>query len=631
MERYNSIFNFPVISFRSNDNYIDARLRYFIQKDTNGVIIDHFKGRYKNYWLENVENIEIYITQNNISLDSFHLIGPRNSTIRASGSYDLKNDESAIYLSLNEISLKPFENFWKKKFELAGIVNGSVDVINPQKNIELNTNIKVDSLRFNKIPIGDINSSFVYFNRNFYLNELRLNYNESELSVTGDLAFTFDSTKQFDVFRESKSNVKIDWKNINIGQYAPLWQKNNSIKGKTSGYFEIHGTIANPMIRHHITLSAFKYNKFDVSSAELFAQYNRGYIIIDSLEFNLNGSDFDIKGWQAYHLDFMQPDSSFENREFNLFVQSSGDSLSFLNELNDQLYAIYGDYELELNIGGTLKKPGIESGYLQLNKGEILLSRVYDPIDDVNIRFDIEDSLLTVNRFEGTSTAPNDLLEKGWAWLLNILPWVNDNEEKGTINAAGTVDLSNVLKPRYDLNIVLNNFYIDYFLNNTRLVLNSNPLTISGRDTVFLAGKIEISDGEYIVDVDQMKKNIFLSTPQSAVSYPLIDEDFEISIPNDFVVSSASMDLTNNFKISINGDLHIIKPAGDENEQISGLIVTTSGKYAAWNQMFEINSGEILFDTPNAINPQISITATKVVKDQTFDLTISGRLDELEQ
>jgi hypothetical protein len=625
------VYNFPVISFRSSDNYIDARLHYFIQKDTSGVIIDHFRGRYKNYWLENVEAIELYFTQNSVSLDNFHLIGPRNSTIRASGNYDRKSDESEIYLSLNKISLKPFENFYKNKFELEGVVNGSVDIINPLKNIELNTNIKVDSLRYNNVPIGDITSSFVYFNRNFYLNELILNYNESQLSVTGDLAFTFDSTKQFDVFRESKTNVKIDWKNINIGQYSPLWQKNDRIIGKTSGYFEIHGTVANPMIRHHITLSAFKYNNFNISSAELFAQYNRGYIIIDSLGLNLNGSDFDIKGWQAYHLDFMQPDSAFKDNQFNLFVQSSGDSLTFLKEINDQLYAVYGDYKLELNIGGTLERPGIESGYLELDKGEILLSRVFDPIEDVNIRFDIEDSLLTIKRFDGAATAPKDLIEKGWDWLINILPWTDDKEEKGIIDVTGSLALSDLFRPKYDLDIALRNFYIDYFLNNTRLVLNSNSLSIKGRDTLHIAGKIEISDGEYIVDMDQIKKNIFLSTASTEQSYPLIDEDLEISIPSDFIISSASMDLTNNFKIAINGDLHIIKPAGDENEQISGLIVTTSGKYAAWNQMFEINSGEILFDTPNTINPQISITATKVIKDQTFDLTISGRLDELEQ
>ena len=107
-----------------------------------------------------------------------------------------------------------------------------------------------------------------------------------------------------------------------------------------------------------------------------------------------------------------------------------------------------------------------------------------------------------------------------------------------------------------------------------------------------------------------MRKNIYLSSTEinteRAVSWNL-----EISIPDNFIISSSALDLVNNFELEISGNLRAIQEPNSPNMELTGHVEILSGRYMAFGQNFEIQQGAIDFSNPKKINPDIEIFAEK--------------------
>jgi autotransporter translocation and assembly factor TamB len=178
----------------------------------------------------------------------------------------------------------------------------------------------------------------------------------------------------------------------------------------------------------------------------------------------------------------------------------------------------------------------------------------------------------------------------------------------------------------------MDEFYIDYFIENTKLLLTTESLEIIGQDTISITGGIYIPKAEYEVDLTMMEKNVYLyGTTVEPVKPPYIDLNLDIQVPGGFNIASSPMDLTNNFKIGIIGDLRVIMEPGTDFTQITGHLDVASGYYSSWNQNFEVQSGSIDFINPLVMNPDINIIAAKMLRNKAFEIIISGNLESLTQ
>ncbi|MEJ2545790.1 MAG: translocation/assembly module TamB domain-containing protein, partial [Calditrichaceae bacterium] len=316
----------------------------------------------------------------------------------------------------------------------------------------------------------------------------------------------------------------------------------------------------------------------------------------------------------------------------NFYLRSKDDKIGFLGLFNEQIESINGPFDMELYIGGTPEAPAITSGYIQINNGEILLSRILDPIREVNVDIAIEDSVLQINKFEGYSIEEKDFLEKSWRLVKALIPWSGRKVDDGRLNIKGSIGLQNVIKPNLSLDISTDELYIDYFIENTKLLLTTESIKITGQDTIAIAGGIYIPKAEYEVDLTMMEKNVYLyDTSVKEAKPPYIDLNLDIQIPGGFNITSSPLDLTNNFKIGIQGDLRVIMEPASDVTQITGHLDVASGNYSSWNQNFEVQSGSIDFINPTVLNPDINIVASKMIGDKTFEVIINGDLESLTQ
>ncbi len=628
-----NIVNISEILLKSEDNFLKSAINVAFLKNQTEIKIPLFKTEYEKYWLENDGVLFFKIDSSGVIIEHLRLKGPENSALEASGFWDNSVQDLQAFISFHKMELKPFEQFWNRTFTLSGAVNGSAEIIDPLRDMNLDIDLQINDLVFDGVALGQVHSKYQFADSTFFVNELGFDHGDMHFEASGALAFALSKEKKtgIDILEETKADLKMRWHNIELQHFAPLIKDSRGLSGKLDGYLEVSGEVNRPFLRHHMTIDRFKYDDFKVDSLRMYSQYNDGYIILDSLSALLNGTEFSLMGWQKYELVLSQIDTNFTSKPFQLYLKSKDDEIRFLRELNDQVESINGNYEMEIYLGGTLDNPSISGGNISLTDGSILLSRVKDPIENVQFEAVIEDSVLQFKRFSGTSVKEKDIWEKSWRFLKALAPWTKRTVREGYLEIGGSIDLAEITRPGLDLEIKMDELYIDYFVENTKLLLTTNDLSIKGRDTLFITGDIYVPQGEYEVDLSKMEKNVYLTSASVRQSVPYIVMNMDVSLPGNFVITSSPLDLTNNFKIAITGDLQTSMEAGADQVQVTGHLEVVSGKYNSWNQNFEVQSGAIDFKNPNEINPDIDIVAIKRLGDRIFELIITGNLNDLDQ
>ncbi len=617
----------------SGKNYFDAALQFEYDSLESVLEISRAEMVYDGYRLQNDGPLRFSMDAADITIDRFFLKGPAGSSLELGGFWDLKAADLQAYLTLHKMELKPFEQFWQKKFRLSGSVAGFIEVLTPLHDPELDVEFSADSLMINGVALGQASGDLAFADSSVMVRALRFSKGISSFNAEGGLAVKIGRLAQTEGLLpdETEANLILNWQNIRLQDYAPLLGLKKRIKGTTSGMINTSGTAGHPQMNQYLSLREFEYDRFRLDSLNMYSQYNDGYFLLDSLSGILNNTSFDMRGWLQYPLNLARLDTAIMDKPFQLALRSADNEITFISELDDQIERISGDYEMEFIFGGTAAAPALKSGFVHMEDGEVLLSRIRDPLRKVRVDAEIENSVFTLNRFSGRSVQEKDFLEKGWSMLKKLIPGSRTNRKEGQLIVTGTADVHDALRPRLDMKIRMNELYVDYFIENASVVLTTKNLTVKGQDTLFVEGGLLIPKGTYEVDLSKMKKNIYLSGTTISQTPPFLAVNLDVEIPGNFVITSSPLDLANNFKIVILGNLHVIIEPPSDTPLIAGHIQTVSGKYGSWNQNFEVQSGSIDFKNPKVINPDINIVAVKMIGPRLFEVTVSGSLEDLDQ
>ena len=623
----------PKVTISSGKNYFNAALQFQYDSLESVLEISRAEMLYDGYRLQNNGMLRFTIGDVDITVDRFFLNGPAGSSLELGGFWDFRESDLQAYLTLHKIKLKPFEQFWQKKFNLSGVVAGFVEILTPLHDPEIDAEFSADSLIVNGVALGSASGDLSFADSSIRVQKFKFNKGLSSFSAEGGLTIKIGRLAQSGelLADETEANLNLSWQNIRLQDYAPLLGLKKRIRGITSGMIRTGGTAGHPQVDQQMRLMAFEYDRFRLDSLNMYSQYNDGYFLLDSLSGILNNTSFDLRGWLRYPLNLAHIDTAFMSRPFQLALRSKDDEISFISELDEQIERISGDYEMEFIFGGTLLAPSLKSGFVRMEDGEVLLSRIRDPLRHVQVDAEIKNSVFTLNRFSGRSLQEKDFWEKGWAMLKSLVPGLGKNRREGQLVVSGTADVKEVLRPRLDMKIRMNELYVDYFIENAAVVLSTENLSVKGQDTLFVEGGLFIPKGTYELDLSKMKKNIYLSGTSISQTPPFLAVNLDVEIPGNFVITSSPLDLANNFKIVILGNLHVIMEPPSDTPQIAGHIETVSGKYGSWNQNFEVQSGSIDFKNPKEINPDINITAVKMIGPRLFEVVVSGNLEDLDQ
>lgn len=628
------IISIPEAQIYSGDNFLQTSLDIISKPDSMSISINELKMAYQNYLLSNKSEIRIVQKSDSLSLIGFNLHGPQNTLLRASGDYNLVKGGGRLDLDLKHVALEPFIPLIDPNSTTSGIVTGTIKLAIKDSVSDARIKLKGNNLIIVDAPLGELEADISFHRDSLSINHFESQYKDAIISASGDLnlALAKNIGQIYELIRRTRSNLVLNWSKIELTNYNKLLRIKKPLNGLVSGYLSISGDLGEPVMKQSLRMRNFTYQSFKVDSLVMFGQYNSGYMILDSLSADVNGTSFSARGWQQIDLGVDAVDTSYADNAFDFFVSSKDDQISFLSLLNPQVESIKGPYDIALEISGTPRKPGISSGHIKLEDGQILLSRIKDPITNVTLDAKIADNIMMIESFHGKAEEKKDFLEKGFKYLSFLWSWMQtDSKAVGTIDIDGTIGLSNILRPKLNLNVKTRKFYVDYFVENATLLLDTDDLSITGQDTIRVAGKITLPSGEFVVDLVQMAKNAYLSKPSSNKGPPYTDVNLRIDLPGNFVVRNAGFGVSNNFRISMGGNLRAIIEAGSNRMLLSGVLETKSGKFSTLNQSFNVVSGTINFSNPLRINPDLNILTERKSNGRVFELTISGNLDNIQQ
>ncbi|MCK4753682.1 MAG: translocation/assembly module TamB domain-containing protein, partial [Calditrichia bacterium] len=620
--------------FANKLNYVSSTGSIEALGDTIDIVFDFFRLNYQNTWLENEENLYFRLTPEEYVIESAIFTESNEGVIEIRGYWDRINNDMQLGLYLENISFSPFKQFMQKDFNFSGTVDADIELANPISDPELDVDLRGQDLEINLIPFGDVHCAFKYAQQELLIDEFKMSYGTSTLDVDGDIAVSWKSTgetDQFNILQESFADIQIYWKNLRLENYFVPLKLPKLPKGKVSGHLFLEGTIIDPKGQLTLIAENISYNKFKSDSLNLRARFNRDSLIVEQLDFDLNDTDLSGTGWHLLNLDFAKMDSIFTGYPFQLNLVSKDDQINFIGNFLDQVERIEGPYEAAFTIGGTLERPALVDGYFRMEDGQMILSRIRNPIMELEIDATIDSSILVINSLSAYANKETDFWDDAIGVVNSLFRiFRGETRREGGLYGDGYIILEDLTHPKIDLSLNAYKLYLDYFVENTDFIVTTNDLHIFGRDTIAIEGSVTIEEGNYIVDLDKVKKNIYLASTEVKQTRP-ITWNLDLSIPGNFNIKSSELDLLNNFKFEIMGDLRIIQEANAQNMDLTGHLEIISGKYGSWGQNFGIKIGTIDFTDPKVINPDIDISAEKRTGDYIVELNLSGTLDKLVQ
>lgn len=480
--------------------------------------------------------------------------------------------------------------------------------------------------------MGDVECIFQYEKQKLYIDEFRMSNGPSWLEVDGDLSIEWgDSTSSIgdNLLDQSLADVKIYWNDLYLQNYAPLFGLPRPLKGGLSGELILAGSLINPEGKLLLTAKDLSYDKFYSDSLYLSGHLNKDSLSIDHLAFDLNKTNFEANGWQLINFDLTNADSIFSGLPFQLHVSSRDNQISFLGNFLDQVEKIEGPYEADFTLSGTPDKPALTDGYFRLQDGQLVLSRIRNPITELQIDATIENSMMEIHSISGYAGKDTDFWEDAYGVVKRFFRlFTGETIKEGSLHGEGYVSLDDITHPKINLSIDAYKIYLDYFIENTNFVISTNDLKVEGRDTINVSGEITIDEGEYLVDVSKLQKNIYLSSTTPIDAKP-ITWNLDLIIPGNFIISSSKMDLGNNFNFEIMGNFRSIQEVNDPTMDLTGHMEIISGRYGSWGQNFIISHGNIAFTDPKVINPDINIRAEKMTGEYIVEIVLSGTMEKL--
>ncbi len=618
------------LQFLSKKNYFRSSLTVHWSPHSARVDLFPFEIQYEKYWIKAKDTLTVTINADEAVLEAWEFEGPGNSGMAVNGFYDFNQGDLQTFVAIRNVQIAPFEQIANTNLNLTGRLNGYAEILTPITDPNFEVNLRLDSLKINRVALGQFTSKWRYAQRELSIDSLELRRGKSIVRGHGTFNMQLKSGN-FNFIKNTRANFTLQWRQLNLRQYAKLFKGLHRLQGISEGELSVKGLADAPVMKANLRLDRFAVDRFTGDSLRLKAGYEKGRIRLQHVSVILDSSHFSATGWQQYRFSLTGTQDNILNEPFELHVYSKDKQLLFLGNLNDVVESVQGPYLLDVTLGGTPAKPALKQGEIRLNDGQLLLSMIRDPLSHVQLEAEIKNSILKIKHFSAQSLEEKDFWQKAWAFLTSLLPWTKKNAQEGMLQASGTVGLSDLSKPDIDLQVKLKQFYADYFIQNISAVISSDNLTIQGQDTILVQGDLYIPKGVFEVDLNRIARNAYLSEGASVPGPPYIALNLRLQIPGNFVVTSSPLDLTNNFRISFTGDLQVTMQPPSTSPQIQGHLQAVSGKYASWNQNFVVESATIDFKNNPTINPDINFKAFKIIGNRTFELSLTGELNNLHQ
>lgn len=621
-----NIVDIDSVSFYNNDNYVALTGQVIQSEKYTDIRFNSFEFLYENYLISASDTLEAFYRNDSLQIENFTLSARGNGEIEVRGLLNFSgNTGLAVYFK--NIRLLPFNQFLKWKYQLSGLSEISVGISGRMDSLQVESSLDMQDLALDADTLGNLKADFTYDNRKLVIENFYFQHREnSSFSLKGNIIFPSQKNGQgaYLFTDDNKINCAADFNNIQISDYPFFKTFNFPVEGNFSGNLRLEGSLPNPSGNYLIKGENVRFREYDFPKFQLDGRLSPQKIILDYARINFMDTDISANGFKNIVWDVNHPEEIFSDERFSLLVSIQDDTVKFLNVFTPEVDMLTGKIDVNARLGGAIDNPRILDGNIDISGGTLYLSKIENPVSNIEFASVLKDSRLKITKGRAKlkgEVEDQNFFKRFTRFIFSpIRRLLFKTRNEGDVSFSGDVDLSAIDRPKLNLSVKANRAYVNYFLENTKILFSTKNMSVTGRDTLLVKGDVTIHKAAVDLNLKESEKNLLLY-PSLRETPPYMQYMLNVSIPANFYVRSEAA--FNSFEMQLNGDLRVIQEPRGLLEMYGNLDVP-KGKYFQFEE-FNIQNGRVEFVNPKEL-PQLDIYAQKKKYGYIFQLHVSGSL-----
>jgi len=342
---------------------------------------------------------------------------------------------------------------------------------------------------------------------------------------------------------------------------------------------EMTGKLREPKIKLEGSVSDLAYGVDSLGTLATTLNFKDSAVMFDNLTFHFDGGIATAQGRFPLILNFDSGLVVVPQEPMALTVKSSGNDLSILSSLNDNLESLTGDYDLQLDVYGTPQQPQTK-GSFDLKNGTAKVYQMQNPIENIQAQVTSQDKLITLEWAEGKARY------KG---------------KEGSLRATGKILIRSLQYFDYNLSAVAFDLPVKYDLGDIYGLCDAE-LEIKGYDPPNITGSVTVKEAAYYDEFSSQEVSAAIEAADTTATW-----DYELHcllLPGSVVVKNSDV----NMIVDSDGELTVLRQGTKDN--YIGTLNITRGSYYLGDLNFRIESGsKLIFDNVELPNPNLDIKA----------------------
>ncbi|KPJ49388.1 MAG: hypothetical protein AMJ41_03065 [candidate division Zixibacteria bacterium DG_27] len=391
--------------------------------------------------------------------------------------------------------------------------------------------------------------------------------------------------------KDQAFDLTLKGEGIDIFPFTNLVLPSLSILGEVSFSGKIGGDFNSPTLTSSVQIDSLNLEGVEMGVLNLDLSYRNQLLDFHNIRLQHQVENYSGSGFIPVDLPLGGEKRSLEAKPLGFFLQARGEQLSMFSTLIEELEYLFGDFQADVAVSGTLKRPQFE-GRLNLSHGVLKLADFLEPIYNLEAQLRLENNTIYVEAVNGNldleSAASAGIFQRFWSSLFPR------REKIGEITLSGTVEVLDLNTFNYNLalsgrNVPLTHAYLDL------TALFDFDLSLRGHSPPAVSGRVEIKQLLYQEPFSAVQSDSReLPTVIDSTSWDL---DLEATADNNLWIKNTDLEAEFRSKLKIRRRLG--------NYQILGDLESIRGNAFIYGNRFDIVSGKMNFDNIAKIDPQL--------------------------
>jgi len=576
--------------FKSGEDYLLISGSWLSK---NKYKIDRLQSAYRDNYLVNAKPIYIIYRDTTVSIEPFeiHINDGIMDGILTIGSF------SEGRIKMSNFDANVITQFIDNKYlDLSGIIFGELGFSASNNSPTYDIDIALKKGRY-------LGESYDQMNLAILLESGVMHIDDISITRDTSLGFQLSGILPLKISSRDKSVVSLytTYKDLPMPMLHKLIPNFYDIEGRATGTLKLNGNLDETKFEFHTKVNDAVFDQVFLGDLDSKGLYNGKYLLVDYA--NSKNKDELITSYGKVPFDLNLGSKRFGeffvNDSISYHSRATFNSMPFLSPYIPELDSIRGDIDITLSLTGPAFAI-MRDGSIEINNSRVYTMLINNPLINVDGKANLTENKMNILYLNGASIKHP---------LKNF-----DN-----IKVSGFIDFTSFFKPQYDLlvnSINKKNIYVNTIPIDLVGSVDSLDITITGRDTVNIAGTIEAVEGILFHEFISEDIGTTLSTNDGVImSYSL-----NIPIKDEGKFQNSQVDAM------MIGEISVSK-TGNEFWNIGGEVYIDDGSILSFKDNFTGLNGYVTFDN-NGINPNMDLIASTNIADEKIRLRITGDLDD---